>query len=76
MNTNKNYFDLIDAYLNGEMIDQEAIEFENQLQKDPLLENEFQWQHDIVNSIRDFRQAELKATLNAVDVGVGELLRL
>lgn len=71
MNTNKNYFDLIDAYLNGEMTDQEAIEFENQLQKDPLLENEFQWQHDIVNSIRDFRQAELKATLNAVDVGVG-----
>ena len=71
MNTNKNYFDLIDSYLNGEMTDHEAIEFENQLQKDPLLENEFQLQSDIVNSIRDFRQAELKASLNAVDVGVG-----
>ena len=71
MSTNKNYFDLIDSYLNGEMTNHEAIEFENQLQKDPLLENEFQLQKDIVSSIRHFRQAELKATLNAVDVGVG-----
>ena len=71
MSTNKNYFDLIDSYLNGEMTNHEAIEFESQLQKDPLLENEFQLQKDIVNSIRAFRQAELKATLNTVDVGVG-----
>ena len=53
------------------MTNHEAIEFENQLQKDPLLENEFQLQKDIVNSVRNFRQAELKASLNAVDVGVG-----
>ena len=71
MNTNKNYFDLIDAYLNGEMTSHEAIEFESQLHKDPLLENEFQLQKDIVNSIRNFREVELKATLDAVDVGVG-----
>ncbi|MDN5214232.1 hypothetical protein QQ020_19295 [Fulvivirgaceae bacterium BMA12] len=71
MSTNKNYFDLIDSYLNGKMTSHEAIEFENQLQKDPLLESKFQLQKDIVDSIRNFRKAELKATLNAVEVGVG-----
>ncbi len=69
MSSNKNYFDLIDSYLNGEMNQGQINEFENQLRKDPLLENEFQLQKDIVDSIKHFRHAELKATLDAVEVG-------
>ncbi len=69
MSSNKNYFDLIDSYLNGEMSKGQINEFEKQLRQDPLLENEFQLQKDIVESIQHFRHAELKATLDAVEVG-------
>ncbi len=71
MNNNKNYFELIDSYLNGQMNSGEAIDFEGQLLKDPLLENEFQVQKEIIESIKNYRSGELKATLNAVEVGGG-----
>jgi hypothetical protein len=49
----------------------EAIQFEQMLQQDPILNSEFGFQQEIVNGLKDFRKAELKMRLNNVDVSPG-----
>ena len=66
---NNNYSELIDTYLAGGMSESARIAFKEALQKDPLLQSEFQLQQSIVDGIKDFRKAELKAMLNNVEVG-------
>ncbi len=69
MDLNNNYSELIDAYLAGRMSERAKAAFEGTLQKDPLLQSEFQLQQGIVEGIKDFRKAELKEMLNNVEVG-------
>jgi hypothetical protein len=69
MDLNNNYSELIDTYLAGGMSESAKVAFEEALQKDPLLQGEFQLQQGIVVGIKDFRKAELKAMLNNVEVG-------
>ncbi|MDN5199990.1 hypothetical protein QQ008_01425 [Fulvivirgaceae bacterium BMA10] len=71
MSKNKNYFEFIESYLDDDMSQTEKFEFENALQKDPLLKNEFEFQQDIIQSIKDYRVAELKSRLDAIEVGTG-----
>ena len=71
MSNNLNYFQLIDDYLSGSLSVDQMRDFESQLSTDPLLKEEFLLQKDIVNSLMDYRKAELKAYLNNVNVGVG-----
>ncbi len=69
MDLNNNYSELIDNYLTGGMSESAKVAFEEALQTDPLLQGEFQLQQGIVEGIKDFRKAELKAMLNNVEVG-------
>ena len=65
----KDHKEIIDKYLAGKMSKNEQLEFEIQLQNDPLLNNEFEFQKDIVESIRNFRRTEIKARLDNINVG-------
>lgn len=60
---------MIDAYLEGRMSEGEMRDFELQLKKDPIMENEFQLQKDIVSSLKEYRKAELKARFEGINVG-------
>ncbi|MCS6824768.1 MAG: hypothetical protein NZ529_10765 [Cytophagaceae bacterium] len=66
-------YELIDQYLSGNMSVSEAREFEWQISQDPLLKNEVDFQRDIINSIREYRKAQLKSRLNNIKVGNGYL---
>lgn len=69
MNKKFDYTAQIENYLEGKMSGEEMKSFESSLQKDPTLNAEFQLQKDIVNSLKEFRKAELKARLDQVNVG-------
>lgn len=71
MSEKYNYSEKINAYLEGKLSGREMQEFEQQLRKDPIMENEFQLQKDIVNSLKEFRKAELKARLDNINIGAG-----
>ena len=66
--TNSNYSKLVERYLEGEMSGQEAMEFEQLMNKDPMLAGEYNLQQDIVSGIKDYRKSELKLRLDNVDV--------
>lgn len=71
MNKKLENSELIDAYLDGKLSGKEKLEFEEKMQTDPVLETEFQLQKDIVNSLKEYRKAELKARLDNINVGSG-----
>lgn len=66
--TEKNYFKLIEPYLNGELSSKEMKELEHALQQDPLLKGEFELQSQIVSGIRNYGSQQLKARLAAIEV--------
>ena len=72
MSTEKNYFELIEPYLEGSMAESDKIVFENQLSKDPLLNNEYILQKDIIHSIQEVRRTELKSRLDKINVSAGQ----
>jgi len=61
-----NFFDQISPFLDGQLSGTEKVEFEKQLQNDPLLKGEFQFQQDVISSVKDYRIAQLKARLNNI----------
>jgi hypothetical protein len=61
----------IASYLDGQMSPDQMQEFEKQLHTDPVLRSEFELQQDIIHSLRDFRKAQLKTSLNQVPVSMG-----
>ncbi|MGK7393943.1 MAG: hypothetical protein ACNS62_05205 [Candidatus Cyclobacteriaceae bacterium M3_2C_046] len=69
MAKNLNDIDQIEKYLEDQLSGTEKLDFERKLQQDPLLKNEFDWQKDMVESIKQFRKSELKSRLNAIKVG-------
>lgn len=69
MNRKFDYTEQIESYLEGRMSGDEVKAFEAILQTDPTLKAEFQLQKDIVNSLKEYRKAELKSRLDQVNVG-------
>ncbi len=71
--------ELIDAYLRNEL-DSEATEaFQSQLAGDPSLREELGFQQQVVRGLGEFRKAELKSRLTAINIStpwweVGQLI--
>lgn len=63
-----NFFRLIENYFDGTISATEKVRLENQLSKDPLLKAEFDLQKDINKGLKQYRHAELKSRLAAIDV--------
>lgn len=66
-----NNLNLIDDYLANRMTDAEKSSFEEKLQADNELRQEFNFHKDIVDSIKETRKAELKSMLNEIPVSSG-----
>ncbi|WP_424961588.1 hypothetical protein [Ekhidna sp.] len=59
----------IDKYHSGRMSESEMTSFEKQLESDPALKAENDLQADIVGGLKEYRKLELKARLDAINVG-------
>lgn len=62
-------FELIDDYLSNRLKGAEKEAFDKQLQNDPALRSELDFQKQIIEGIRNARATELKAMLSKVSVG-------
>jgi hypothetical protein len=60
--------ELLDDYLTNRMGEQDRSAFEQQLQADPDLQNEYALQQRLIKGIRDARVSQLKSMLNQVPV--------
>ncbi len=58
----------MDLFLRGEMSPSEADEFRQELDSDPLLKSEFELNDAIVNGIKQYRKAEIKARLASLPI--------
>ncbi|MEO9869594.1 hypothetical protein [Ekhidna sp.] len=61
--------ELIDKYHSGLMSDSEMATFRAEVDADPSIKSEFDLQADIVNGLKEQRKIELKARLDAINVG-------
>jgi hypothetical protein len=64
-----NNFELIDDYLSNKLTGGDKEAFEKQLNNDPTLKSEFDFQKQIIEGIRNARAIELKSMLSKVPVG-------
>ena len=71
MTGHSNHSDQIDSYLSGNMNSSQQTEFEQMLDSDPLLKEEFNFQKDIVSGIKEYRKDQMKQRLNQITIGVG-----
>ncbi|MCU0431249.1 MAG: hypothetical protein MUF42_14895 [Cytophagaceae bacterium] len=58
----------IEAYLTGDLSEVETLSFEKAMSSDPSLKAEVDFQRDVIDSLKDYRKAQLKARLNNLDV--------
>ncbi|MEL6535720.1 MAG: hypothetical protein AAFQ98_09930 [Bacteroidota bacterium] len=63
------YSQVVQSYFDNEMSTEERADFEQLIERDPALQDEFNLQQDIIEGIRTYRSQELKAHLAAVSVG-------
>jgi hypothetical protein len=59
---------LVGSYLDNEMSEIERLEFENQLLHDSELREEYNFQKDLINGIKEVRRVELKARLDNIPI--------
>ncbi len=59
---------LVSRYLEGELPDIERLDFESQLITDPLLQEEYHMQKDMIEAIKQLRRTELKSKLAQIHV--------
>lgn len=64
----RHQFDLIERYLEHKMSAADKAAFEDELLRDPLLRNEFEFQQEIINSLKSYRKAEIKSRLDNIAV--------
>src|SRR5882757_1982503 len=64
-------FEQIDDYLSNRLQEQDRKAFEQQLEGDPTLKEEVEFQRKVVEGVRTARMAELKTMLNNVPVSGG-----
>ena len=60
--------ELIDAYLRNELGSEEIEAFESQLAGDPSLKEELGFQQQLIKGLGEFRKAELKSRLTAINI--------
>jgi hypothetical protein len=70
MDNKFDYTETIENYIRGEMSGDQKLQFENQLNQDPLLKEELVFQQDLIQSIQDVRKTELKSRLDGVQIGL------
>ena len=58
----------IDRYFAGKMGAEEIQQFEEDVRQNPILEQEFLFEQELVEAIQAMRRAELKAMLNKVHI--------
>ncbi|MEQ8715322.1 MAG: hypothetical protein RIC80_20040 [Cyclobacteriaceae bacterium] len=68
MESNFNKESLIDDLVSGRISGGEAEKALQQIQSDPVLSSDFQFQKDLVNQLQAVRKAELKMRLDAVPI--------
>ncbi len=68
MSRNLSHEQLVDRYLDNEMSEIERLEFENQLIQNPELREEYGFQKDLVEGIKESRRLELKARLDSIPI--------
>lgn len=68
MSRNLSYEQLVDRYLDNEMSQIERLEFENQLIQNPELQEEFSFQKELIEGIKESRRLELKARLDGIPI--------
>jgi hypothetical protein len=61
----------IDSYLTGDLSDSERISFESSMASDPSFKAEVDFQKDVIDGLKEYRKAQLKARLNNIDVSSG-----
>jgi hypothetical protein len=61
-------FELIDDYLTSRLSEQDRKSFEKQMDSDPALKADVEFQKEIINGLKSARVAELKAMLNKVPI--------
>lgn len=64
--------ELLDEYLTNRLSEQDRSAFEQKLQADPDLSNEYMLQQRLVKGIQDARVAELKSMLNKIPVSTSD----
>jgi hypothetical protein len=64
-------FEQIDDYLSNRLQEQDRKAFEQQLEGDPSLKEEVEFQRQVIQGVRHARMAELKAMLNSVPISGG-----
>jgi hypothetical protein len=63
-----NNIDFIDNYLSGKRSQEKALQFEQDLAAEPTMQQEVDFQKNVVEGIKTFRKTELKSRLNAIDI--------
>ena len=65
---NLNQHQQIEKYLSGQMSPEEASLFESQLDVNPELRQEMNFQSDVIQGISEYRKLQLKARLDSINV--------
>ena len=68
MSRNLSHEQLVDRYLDNEMSQIERLEFENQLIQNPGLQEEYSFQKELIEGIKESRRLELKARLDGIPI--------
>lgn len=68
MNNNLTNEEFVSSYLDNALSQAERLDFENRLLHDPELKEEFDFQKDLVEGIKEVRRLELKSRLSNIPV--------
>ncbi len=68
MNNNLTNEEFVNSYLDNELTDIERLDFENRLLHDSELREEYNFQKDIVEGIKETRRLELKSRLSNIPI--------
>jgi hypothetical protein len=68
MNKNLTNEEFMNGYLDNELTEPERLDFENKLQHDSELREEYHFQKDLINGIKEVRRLELKSRLSNIPI--------
>lgn len=68
MNKNLTNEEFVNSYLDNELTEIDRLDFENKLLHDSELREEFNFQKDLVNGIKEVRRLELKSRLSNIPI--------
>ncbi len=68
MNKNLTNEEFVNSYLDNELSEIEQIDFENKLLHNPELKEEFNFQKDLIDGIKEDRRLELKSRLSEIPI--------